>query len=439
MEMNYDDYDEDEETSPSKAKTSKAPPKFDDSEAFPDTLHTGGSTASAHLPSKSFASLAQEVLPPQKGQIDLNQPIRIKMPRKPLPPRIKKVRDMYKGATLKAGGKCKMYHDEGIPAGENEKKATCESTEVGSLIDSLRAFEQAWKAVTSMPADEGANIRLFKAEVESPSPDDSAFEKGGAYSFRVNKAIAKDMFEELALYFADSRVDHTVVGVCWCVRGNFDMFKLFTKSPPTNASLEKFQETMHALLGMDAEITYTKWHDAYKKNAARARKYYLVQGQVLNFPEGAAMSANNVVKGREHYKEKKARKTGADDYETIPARERREQVAKDAAPEEAEDKAEDNPYLLLEGDAQDEAGGKEDDFVFFEKKKVDKSATKKGSKRGSKKEKRSSAKEDFEGLPAASKDLIPQQIFIGSGVFAVVCIFITMYSSGYNPLSVITG
>jgi hypothetical protein len=426
LEVNYDD---DEEIIQDKPK-SQAPPKLDDSEAFPET-GWAASTVDAKAPEKSFASLASEVLPPQKDQLDYSQPIKIKVPRKPLPARIKKVRDQYtrqhQSYVKTLDTNCIMYHDEGLPEG-NDKKAPCESATVGKPVRSLKELEQCWTEVSKRRLEDGCNLRLFKSDISSPSHSDPACEKGGKYLLRVKKELSRDMFEELCLYFCDQRLDPAVtIGLCLCIRPKLDVIQIWTKNVASAASEELYGKNLNELLGTEASLKFVKHSEAYPKKLAEARKYYL-EDKVSSDEQGAAMSVNNTFKPREFTKEKKEKKKG--EFEKVPVKERKQ--SEKAEEEEAFVKEEPEGFsydILADGNQDDGKEEPDDGLQILEKKKSEK--TRKGSsKKGSSKSKKNKGDDfDFDGV--STKPIIPQQVFIGAGLFGVFFIaFLAMFMSG---------
>jgi len=415
-------YDDEEEQVVQKQANSKNAPNLNDQSAFPEATWGTGSDGPAFT-GKSFAALSAETLPAQKSGIDLNQPIRIKVARPPVKPRITKVREAYKRDNTKRLGSYTMYHDEGMPAGVSEKKASCEMAEVGSTITNVQEFNSVWRDLEKLPKDEGTNVRLFRSEYEEPDPEHEKLEKGGKYQVRVTKAIAQDMFEELCLYMMDARLDNAIVGVFWCIRANLDLIQMWTKNPASAASVEVFSAKLRNLLGVDTScgVDYARFSETFGSKASHARKFYLVEGQ---FPMDCevATSVNNIVQMRE-FGTKKEKKKDAENFTEIPGREQK--VVKSAPKEASTDEAASAPsgvaavnnYATLLGDDDDDAPVEKDDIQLFEKKKSDKTR-KASTKKGSKKEKRG-GKDDFE-LPASSAPLVSQQTFVSAGLAGVI-------------------
>jgi hypothetical protein len=432
IDANYDDDDEIIET-----KTKK-PSKLDvnDSEAFPDGGFGSASAPAAAAPGgKSFASLASEVLPEQKGGLDLTGggPIRIKVARPPVKPRITKVRAAYKSDETKRMGNFTMFHDEGMPAGVSEKKATCEMSTVSS-ISNIKDLNSALRDLAKLPMDDGANVRLFSSNFDEPSPAHHDLEKGGKYQIRVSKAISLEMFEELCLYFMDGRIDNAVVGLCYCIRTNFNLMQLWTKNAASAASVEIFVAKLLLLLGTKAEVTYARLADIYGK-AHGARKFYLVEN-VPAAEYGAAMSVDGIVQMREFGSKKEKKKT-KDDFLEVPGREIKgpsgvKKKSTEAEAETAEESGAEtaaNPYGFIATEDTDtrDTGG---DVQFFEKKKSDK--TRKGStKKGSSKSKKSSNDDDLLLSGSSAGPLIPQQMFVGAGLAGVLLVaLLAIFMSG---------
>jgi len=416
-------YEDEEEQVVAKATKSSNAPNLNDQSAFPEATWGAGAEGPA-FDGKSFASLAAETLPPQKSGLDLNQPIRIKVARPPVKPRITKVREAYKRDNTKRLGSFTMYHDEGMPAGVSEKKASCEMAEVGSTITNVQEFNSSWRELEKLPKDEGTNVRLFRSEYQEPSPEDEKLEKGGKYQLRVSKAIAQDMFEELCLYAMDARLDNAVVGVCWCIRANLDLIQMWTKNPASAASAEVFSGKLRMLLGVDTScgVDYSRFADIFGSKASNARKFYLVEGQAPMNCE-VATAVNNIVQMRE-FGTKKEKKKDAENFTEIPGR--GEKVVKAASKESSTDDAApatgnvgvvNNYANLMDDNDEEDASVEQDNIQLFEKKKSDKTR-KISTKKGSKKEKKG-GKDDFD-LPTSSAPLVSQQTFVVSGLAGVL-------------------
>jgi len=429
IDANYDDEDE------VVVKNTK-PQKLDvnDSEAFPSEFGPGKNAPAAAPVGKSFASLASEVLPEQKGGLDLNSgPIRIKVARPPVKPRITKVRDAYKRDETKRMGNFTMFYDEGMPAGVSEKKAACEMSTV-STISSVKDLNSALRDLAKLPLDDGSNVRLFSSNFDEPSPAHPDLEKGGKYQIRVSKQISRDMFEEMCLYFMDGRFDNAVVGMCYCIRTNFDLMQLWTKNAASAASVEVFVSKLLHLLGTKAEVTYARLADIYGK-ANGARKFYLVEN-VPSSEYGAAVGVDGVVQMRE-FGTKKDKKKSKDDFMEVPGREvKKKPTSKAVATTEAN--AEEsgatetaNPYGFIAGDddTNQDTGA---DIQFFEKKKPASDKARKGStKKGSSKSKKSSKEDDVLLSGASAGPLIPQQMFVGAGLAGVLLVaLLAIFMSG---------
>jgi hypothetical protein len=432
-------YDDDTEQKPVVSKTTGAP-NFNDAEAFPDAEWGSGSdnTASSVPGGKSFAALAGETLPPQKGGFDLDKPIRIKVARPAIKPRIVKVKDAYKNDKRKMSDVgFQMYHDNGIPPGVSEKKAPCEMASVGSPVSTLQEFGRCWNETLKLQSDAGANIRLFRSDFAEPSPDNDKLEKGGKYQFWVGKEIVQDTFEELCYYLLDKRLDSAIVGLCWCVRQNFDLIQLWTKTASSAKTQDGFIPKLQSLLGMkDAEVSYQRLTDAYPGKKVRAHKYYLVETMAPSTDDSVVMSVESNPLMRET-PNKKEKKKGPDDFvdvssgrETKP----RKSVEKGSpvlqpADEKGATISENNYGLLLDGEEDaDDSTEKGEELKLFEKKKSDKSR-KNSTKKGSRSSKKGND-EDFD-LPDVSKPLISQNIFVGAGLGGILLVaFLAIFMSG---------
>jgi hypothetical protein len=347
-----------------------------------------------------------------------------KVKRPALKPRITKVRDQYKQDAKKRLGNYTMYHDEGIPAGVSEKKAACVMDVVGENVNTLMDFNRCSRDLEKLPMDEGTNIRLFKSEYQEPAPDTDKLEKGGKYMIRVSKALAADMFEELCTYFMDSRLDNAIVGVCRCIRNQFDLIQLWTKSALSHTTVEVFGNKLLNMLGTSAVVSYSRHSDTWSGKVSKARKYYLVEA-VSGSPDGAALSTNTIVQPRE-FGTKKEKKQGKDEFVEIastfkPKKETKTTGSPTLAPsDDAPGVTALNNYDMLDVDDNAKGADTGDDIKIYEKKKSDK--TRKGStKKGSKKEK--GKKDEFESLLGeSSAPLISQQMFVGGGLATVLVV-----------------
>jgi hypothetical protein len=434
--QNYDDIEDD--TVEAKATKGSKAPSLDDVNAFPEAEWGVGSGSAASKPAggKSLAELASETLPSQRAGIDLNAPIVIKMPRPPTKTRIQKVREIYKKDDRKKFNHTfTVYHDEGIPAGMAEKKAPLEMDEVGS-VENLKDFEKVWANTVKLPRDDGSNIRVFRSEFVEPAPEHEALVKGGKYQIRVSKELTLARFEELCIYLFDNRLDLSIVGVCWCLRPNFDLVQLWTKTPQSAAAVEVLKGKLAMLLGAKpelSEVTYDKHQDKFVQKTAKSRRFYLAEPQVPTGP-GAIMSVDTVIQMREYgSKKKKEGKTDKDDFTEIAGTRTTKQSKSNKPKEVAANEPvsprvpQNNNDLLDDDNTVDDAEEGGDDIQLYEKKKSEK--TRKGSTRkGSKKEKKS--KEDYE-LPPSAAPLIPQQIFVGAGLGGILFVaMLAIFMSG---------
>jgi len=241
---------------------------------------------------------------------------------------------------------------------------------------------------------------------------------------RVSKALAADMFEELCVYFMDSRLDNAIVGVCRCIRNQFDLIQLWTKSALSHTTVEVFGTKLLNMLGTSAVVSYSRHSDTWSGKPSKARKYYLVEA-VSGSPDGAALSTNTIVQPRE-FGTKKEKKQGKDEFV---------EIASNYKPKTKETKTASSPTLAPSDpsagvtalnnydmlDVDDTKGTDTgDDIKIYEKKKSDK--TRKGStKKGSKKEK--GKKDEFDSLLGnSSAPLVSQQMFVGGGLAAVLVV-----------------
>lgn len=427
-------YDDEDDVKTSPAKKNNVAPKINDTEAFPDAGWGSGSGSAAPTGGKSFASLASEVLPEQKGGIDTDKPIIVKMPRPVVKARIVKVREAYKRDGSKKMGAFKLFHDEGMPAGVPEKKAEMDMSQIGDVISTISDFQRSWREVEKMPQDEGTNIRLFKAEFDTPSPDNNMLEKGGKYQLRVNKTLSSDMYEELCTYLMDNRLDNAVVGVCMCIRAGFDLIQLWTKNASSNATVEVFCSKLQLLLGSRADVTYARFSDVFGK-ASKQRKFYLIES-LPGHDHGVAMTVDNIVQMREFGSKKDKKKGGADGFTEVSnftdKKKDRTDEPKRSPLMQAEEAgvAHVDNYGLLAGEEDDNTSGTiGEDVQLFAKKKTDKGSRKGSTKKGSKKERKADNFE-FDAL-ATSQPLIPQQVFVGAGLGGVLfVVLLAIFMSG---------
>jgi len=435
IDVTYDDVDEVEDQP--KTKKNSSAPKLDDSSAFPEAAWGSGSAAAPGMPSggKSMAALAAETLPEQRIGIDLNQPIVIKMPRPPTKSRLQKVREAYKkDDRKKLNSTFKVWHDEGIPAGVSEKKAELTMQYVSPDVADIKDFDKAFAAAQKLSLDEGANIRVFRGDIAEPSPDSDNFVKGGRYQIRVGKPLSPAMFEELCLYLFDSRLDAAIVGVCWCLRANFDLLQMWTKKEASSSSIDVFSGKICSILGTTAKVTYTKHAELSK--SSKPRKYYLIEGSSDSSEHGAAMSVESVIQPREFGK-KKERKV-VDDYTEVQNSNKKaetKQVKVEAPKETVVEKPSGvttaaNAYgSLFDGDNVEEAEEEAEDIQIFEKKKSDKRSNKQNSRKGSKKEKKAST--GFDELPPVAAPVISQQMFVGAGFAGILMVaMLAIFLSG---------
>merc|ERR1711907_502468 len=105
------------------------------------------------------------------------------------------------------------------------------------------------------------------------------------------------MFEELCIYLFDNRLDAAIVGVCWCLRANFDLLQMWTKKEASSSSIDVFSGKICSILGITAKVTYTKHAELSK--SSKPRKYYLIEGNSDSSEHGAAMSVESVIQPRE--------------------------------------------------------------------------------------------------------------------------------------------
>jgi len=228
--------------------------------------------------------------------------------------------------------------------------------------------------------------------------------------------------------------------VCWCLRPNFDLVQLWTKSPASAAAVEVLKGKVIVLLGAKPEscdITYDKHQDKFQPKSAKSRRYYLAEPQVPTGP-GAIMSVDNVIQMREYGSSKKKKEGKTDkegfteNFTDISGRATKQTKSSKPKEQPAEApvsaSAPQNNYDLLDDDnTVDDAEEESDNIQLYEKKKSEK--TRKGSTRkGSKKEKK--GKEDYE-LPASAAPLIPQQIFVGAGLGGILFVaMLAIFMSG---------
>lgn len=415
-------------------KSNKAP-SLNDTEAFPDAGWGTGSVSAAPANGKSFASLTAESGPPEKAAGDLGDgPIRIKVKRPPQKPRITKVRENYRG-DLKKIGTYSMYHDEGVPAGVSEKKAPCAMDLVGK-IESVKDLNKCLRDVKNLSRDEGVNIRVFKAQYEEPSAASDDFEKGGRYQISVGKDIAENMFEELAIYLMDSRLENAIVGVCWCIRDSYDLIQLWTKNASSTATNEVFIEKLLPLIGAEARVSYARFADAFSHKAPKAKKYYNVEGGATCHPDDVASSVNSIVQMREPPSKKDKKQGKTDGFTEIAMREKptgrkvteSPTLGSSDGPDVPSGVAASNLYSNIIDDEEEEPVDAGEEIKFFEKKKSQN--TRKGSsKKGSRKLKSNDS--DFDGLTAATGPIVSQQMFVGGGLGLVLLVaMLAVFMSG---------
>jgi len=441
IDVNYEDDNTEEDTSPKKTTNSSAP-AFNDTSEFPEAeWGPGAASAPAPATGKTMAELAAETIPEQKSKIDLDKPIIIKVPRAAPKTRIQKVREAYKKVDDRKSlmNKYKVYHDDGLPEGVSEKKVLCEMTQVGSDIEILRDFEKTWQAVLKMPLDAGSNVRVFRSEIIEPSPENESISKGGKYQIRASKQIARDMMEELCLYLLDNRLDPAIIGVCWCPRANYDLVQMWTKKEASPSSVEVFNDRICTLLGATpatTEVEYDRHSDPHNAKLSKARKYYLAEATQPS-QDGVVLDVNTVLQMREYGKKKEKTKTGPDDFSEVgsnkPKHEKKadekEEIALKAAATTAS-AAKKNEYdLLNDGEDDETEEAQDDDVQIFEKKKSEKTrkgSTRKGSKKGKK-----SSNDDFEFAGTTAPPLIPQQVFVGAGLGGILLIaLLAIFMSG---------
>jgi len=418
-----------------KEKTKTSSLNVDDAEAFPAQWGGGTSESAWSAPEgKSLADLASEVCPTQKGGLDLDQPIVIKMKRPERKPRIVKVRDTYKAEKKKLDSAgFVLYQDNGIPAGVPDKKAPCEMASVGEHINTLDDFRTCWRAAGKLTKEVGSNIRMFRGDFPEPSPDDEVLSKGGKYQVCVSKEIVQDTFEELCFYLMDKRLESAIVGVCWCVRQNFDLIQLWTKTASSTATQETFIPKLQLLLGFkDVNVEYVKLADAYPKKI-RAHKYYLVESAMPS-ADDVVCSADHLLMSRE-IPNKREKKKGPDDFTEIHRHEGKKEgkpravdVSPTMAAAEPGGPATENIYgeaFDIDDDGDADTGG---NIEIKEKKKPDKSSRKNSTKKGSRKEPKDV---EFDSLPNVNKPLISQQVFVGAGLGGVLLVaLLAMFMSG---------
>merc|ERR1711959_664415 len=96
----------------------------------------------------------------------------------------------------------------------------------------------------------------------------------------------------------DGRLDNAIVGACLCIRPQFDLLQLWTKTSSSNTTVEVFTSRLQLLLGTKAQVTYQRLADAFSSKTSKARKYYLVEAMAATEDE-AAMTVDNIVQPRE--------------------------------------------------------------------------------------------------------------------------------------------
>merc|ERR1711990_511807 len=227
------------------------------------------------------------------------------------------------------------------------------------------------------------------------------------------------MFEEVCLYLMDGRLENAIVGVCWCIRANFDLIQLWTKNNSSHATVEVFIGKLQLLLGTRADIPYQRIADVYGSKTSKARKFYLIES-VPAHHEGVAMFVDGVVQMREFGNKKKDKKS-ADEFTEVAGSTKKDtkksetQARSPLLSAQDQSVAVENNYGLLEGDEDTKGDGViGENIQLFEKKKTDKSR-KNSSKKGSTKSKKTNKNEFDSLLTGNSAPLIPQQVFVGAG------------------------
>jgi len=233
----------------------------------------------------------------------------------------------------------------------------------------------------------------------------------------------------------DARLDNAIIGVCWCIREHFDLIQMWTKNQSSHATVDTYVQRLQLLLGCaDVQVQYSRLSDAFSNKTSASKKFYLVE-PISSYPDGVAQAVDNIVQMREFSTKKKVRSQNADEFTEIVSDRKVEKAprkkteAAEVVSEETRGVAVVSNYDLLAGEDDIGTGTIGEEVQLFEKKKPDK--TRKGSsKKGSTKQKKKGG-DEFDALPGSSAPLIPQQVFVGAGLGAVLfVVLLAVFMSG---------
>lgn len=324
-----------------------------------------------------------------------------------------------------------LYVDEGL----TDQSTECESTNCGA-INTMKEFFPVWTGFNcSHTVAAGSNIRLFKTDHHtSPSVLDIALEQGGKWSIPVSKTISRDMFEELALYLLDERLEETVVGTVFAIRDEVDLLQIWVAKSPNPEAVAKMTADITSILGLSDEISAPEFvsHQSAFKKANKGKKYFLVEQCPRGLPfdsQATSLQPRSKVDTSERKaikkEKKKSSKKGEEGFINVQHSRKPSKDGKSSGSNKEEsvggaDASTSNPFGDLDF-GEDDQKKSEKDTLVFSKKKI---GSKPNSRRGSKKEKKSSVDDEYEMLKPADKSAAIS--FPGGAVAAGGAVFLLL-------------